>query len=82
MLVLGITACASSDSVLVGNISQEVMCQCGACTEVLDDCHCPTAGEMTASIEKRLAQGQSKEQIVQYFINRYGEQVLAPRSNT
>ena len=57
MLVSLITTCASSDSVLVGNIPQEVMCQCGYCTEVLNICDCTTAGEMTALIKKKLAQG-------------------------
>ena len=55
MLVSLITTCASSDSVLVGNIPQEVMCQCGYCTEVLNICDCTTAGEMTALIKKKLA---------------------------
>ncbi len=32
---------------------------------------------MTALIEQKLAQGQSEEEIIQFFVAQYGEQVLA-----
>lgn len=63
----------------VGDISQELMCQCG-CGLVLANCthiDCPVGGPMTALIEQRLALGESQAQILELFVGRYGEQVLA-----
>ena len=57
------------------------MCPCGECTEVLNTCDCPTADELTALIEKKLSQGQPKEQIIQYFVAQYGEQVPKTPTN-
>ena len=64
----------------VGDISQQLMCSCD-CGLVLATCHCDLpdgAAEMTALIEQKLAQGQSGEQIIQFFVAQYGQQVLAP----
>ena len=72
----GAGAGAGADSILVSDISKEIMCPCGECTEVLNVCDCPRADELTALIEKKLSQGQSAEQIVLYFLNQYGEQIL------
>jgi cytochrome c-type biogenesis protein CcmH/NrfF len=78
ILVSLIIACAGSSPVLVTDVSAEVMCSCGDCTEVLSACDCPRAEEMTALIEKKLSQGQSAEQVVRYFVDQYGEQILVP----
>ena len=64
----------------VGDISQQLMCSCG-CGLVLATCHCDLpdgAAEMTALIEQKLAQGQSEQEIITFFVDRYGQQVLAP----
>lgn len=63
----------------VSDISKQLICQCG-CTLVLANCthsECMSRDTMTTLIEQRLAQGQSKEQIIQFFVAQYGEQVLA-----
>lgn len=75
-----LAACTGSDAILVSNISEELICQCG-CAEVLSNCECSMADEMTALIEQKQAQGQSKEQIIQSFVDQYGEQVLAAPAN-
>ena len=70
---------ARADSPTVSDISKELICQCG-CGMVLADCshaECASREEMTTLIEQKLAQGQSAEQIIQSFVNQYGEQVLA-----
>ncbi len=43
---------------------------------VLSECNCAFQEEMIAVIEQKLAQGQSEEQIIQFFVAQYGEQVL------
>ncbi len=68
-----------ADSVTVGGISKEFICQCG-CNMVLSNCthvECHSREAMTALITQQIDQGQSGEQIKQLFVAQYGEQVLA-----
>ena len=68
-----------ADSATVSAISKQLICQCG-CTLVLANCthsECMSRDTMTTLIEQKLAQGQSEEQIIQSFVDQYGEQVLA-----
>ena len=68
-----------ADSATVSAISKQLICQCG-CTLVLANCthsECMSRDTMTTLIEQKLAQGQSEEQIIQFFVAQYGEQVLA-----
>ncbi len=57
------------------NISKEVVCPCEG-GEVLNTCHCDTAKELPSWIERKIAQEQSKGQILQSLVDQYGEQVL------
>ncbi len=70
---------ARADSTTVSDISKQLICQCG-CTLVLANCtheECMSRDTMTTLIEQKLAQGQSEEQIIQFLVTQYGEQVLA-----
>ncbi len=70
---------ALADEVTVSDIAEELICQCG-CGMVLSNCshaECASREAMTALIEQKLAQGQSEEQIIDFFVAQYGEQVLA-----
>ena len=70
---------AKANSVTVSDISRELICQCG-CNMVLENCshaECASREAMTADIKQRLAEGQSKEEIIQLFVDQYGEQVLS-----
>ena len=70
---------ASADEATVSDIAKELICQCG-CDMVLSACNhlvCDWRDTMLASIEDQIAQGKSKEQIIQSFVDLYGEQVLA-----
>lgn len=70
---------AKVNAATVGDISQQLVCQCG-CTMVLQNCshvECASRETMTAMITQKIAQGQSAEQIIQSFREQYGEQVLA-----
>ena len=63
----------------VSDISKQFICQCG-CNMVLFNCthaECGSRSAMTALITQKLDQGQSEEQIIQFFVSQYGEQVLA-----
>ncbi len=80
LLVLLLSASpAKADSAMVSDISKQLICQCG-CTLVLANCthvECHSREAMTAFIEQEIAGGQSEPQIIQSFVDQYGEQVLA-----
>ena len=59
-----------------GDVEKELMCQCG-CTMVVNVCDCDTANQIRAVISEKISQGQSKEEILAYFVGQYGEKVLA-----
>ena len=83
LIILVSSACASAnaDPALIRDMSKELMCTCGDCDLVVSNCDCPTASEMTALVEKKLSQGQSKEQVILYFVVQHGNQVLAAPNN-
>ncbi len=80
LLVLLLSASpARAASATVGDISKQLICQCG-CTMVLANCthsECMSRNMMTTLIEQKIAQGQSEEEIIRFFVAQYGEQVLA-----
>jgi len=68
-----------ANSPTVSEVSEELICQCG-CNMVLLNCDhavCASREAMTTVIKQKIAEGQSKEQIIQFFVAQYGEQVLA-----
>ena len=51
---------------------------CPLCpSETIDQSQVLLAAQMRATVRERLAQGYSEEEIRQYFVDRYGERVLA-----
>ncbi len=58
------------------DITQDLICTCG-CGEMLGECDCDTAAQMIAPISGMIDQGQDKNQIISYFVQQYGEEVLA-----
>lgn len=65
-----------SAATTVGDVEKELMCQCG-CTMVLDTCQCGTADQMRALIGEKIDGGQSKNEIMDYFVAQYGETILS-----
>ena len=61
-------------------ITQGLTCTCG-CNMIVSACEgsmeCSVAKTITDKVEKMIVQGQSKEQIIQYFVNTEGEKILA-----
>jgi len=73
---------ARADSLTVDEVADELICQCG-CGMVLSECNhavCEWREEMKASIADQIAQSKSKGEIVQSFVDLYGEQVLSSPS--
>ena len=61
---------------IVDEIGANLMCQCG-CTMVLSSCDCGTAEQMRGEIRSMIDQGKTKDDIVNYYVGKYGEKVLA-----
>ena len=79
LIILFSVSPVSADSMTEGDIADELICQCG-CTLVLSNCshdECMVGDMMTIVIGQKLAEGQSGAQITQFFVDQYGEQVLA-----
>jgi len=60
-------------------ISDRLTCQCG-CNDGLRVCNhqnCPSAIPMRRTIEKKLTEGQSEDEIVNAFVKQYGVVVLS-----
>jgi cytochrome c-type biogenesis protein CcmH len=63
----------------IRSLSPNFMCVCG-CHQLLSACnhfHCPSSGPMLSDLGKQIDQGKSDEQIVTYFVDKYGATVLA-----
>jgi cytochrome c-type biogenesis protein CcmH len=71
-----------AEEATVSDISDQLVCQCG-CTMVLSNCshiECSSRDAMTVLIGQKIDQGQSEQQIIQFFVAEYGEQVLSAPS--
>ncbi len=66
--------------VTVGEIAQELTCTCG-CNMVVSACEgtmeCGAAANIKDQITAKLDTGQSKEEIIAFFVSRYGEKILS-----
>ena len=67
---------ASVLALSVNDVARDLICTCG-CGKVLDVCEMESARQMRAQIKEMIDQGQDRDQIINYFVGRYGEKVLA-----
>lgn len=68
-----------ADAATHSDVAKQLVCQCG-CTQILNSCNhstCMVREVMNTAISQQLADGQSEAQIIQFFVDQYGEQVLA-----
>ena len=56
-------------------LQQAIICMCGTCgRQSLSECTCSTAGDMRAQISTLVKEGKTKDEVLQYFIAKYGSQ--------
>lgn len=87
-LLFLLAAPATAADLSVDDVAKEIICLCG-CNSVLINCphvECAVREDMRATIRSQIAQGNSKAEIVQFFVDQYvdpngggpyGEMVLA-----
>ncbi len=63
----------------VDDVAGELICPCG-CGKMLDVCDMESARQMRVLIGEMVDEGQDKDQIISYFVDQYGEKVLAAPS--
>jgi cytochrome c-type biogenesis protein CcmH len=60
------------------DVASKLSCYCGGCPHlVVTDCGCSTADKIKADVAKRLAAGETEDQIIQSYVAQYGQTVLA-----
>jgi cytochrome c-type biogenesis protein CcmH len=73
------TSAPLTPSAFIVDIEESLVCQCG-CGLTVHSCNhlnCPSAIPMKKEIAERVVRGETKEQIIAYFHDRYGEKVLS-----
>jgi cytochrome c-type biogenesis protein CcmH len=63
----------------IRTLSGNFICVCG-CHQLLNACNhfnCPSSGPMFSELGKYVDEGRSDEQIISYFVDKYGSTVLA-----
>jgi cytochrome c-type biogenesis protein CcmF len=62
-------------SPLEREMQRNIICMCGTCgRQLLSECQCGTAVTMRAELAKLVSDGMDKDQIVQFYIAKYGSQ--------
>jgi cytochrome c-type biogenesis protein CcmF len=62
-------------SVLERELQGEIVCMCGTCgRKRIGECTCGMAAEMRAELAGLVAKGMDRDQVYQYYIDKYGSQ--------
>jgi len=60
------------------DVAGRLSCFCGGCPHlVVTECGCSVADKIKADVAKRLAAGETEDQIIQSYVAQYGQTVLA-----
>ncbi len=79
-LLSGIFLSIPTLALTVDEVTKDLICTCG-CGEILGECDCEEAARMVVPIRGMIDQGQDRNQILSYFVEQYGEKVLAAPTN-
>jgi cytochrome c-type biogenesis protein CcmH/NrfF len=62
-------------SALEKDLQKSIICMCGTCgRQLVGECTCGYAAEMRAEIANLVKMGLTREQVLQYYIQKYGSQ--------
>ncbi len=61
----------------VDEITAKIVCDCGCNNLTVKNCTCGKADQVRADVASRLDSGQSSGQVLQAYVDEYGEQILA-----
>jgi cytochrome c-type biogenesis protein CcmF len=56
-------------------LHEHLVCMCGTCgRQRIGECTCSVAGQMRTEVSKLVSQGMSRDDVIQYFVGKYGSQ--------
>ncbi|HEX7084864.1 MAG TPA: cytochrome c-type biogenesis CcmF C-terminal domain-containing protein [Vicinamibacterales bacterium] len=56
-------------------MQKKLICMCGGCgRQLLSECQCGMASDMRAELARLVSEGRTEEQIIQYYVAKYGSQ--------
>jgi len=58
-------------------VTERIICDCGCSNLTVRNCTCGKADRVRAEIAGRLARGETPGQVLQAYVDEYGEQILA-----
>lgn len=58
------------------SVTQDLVCPCG-CGMVVSNCDCATAGEVRTWVEDRLREGETRQEILDLYSQKYGPEYIA-----
>jgi cytochrome c-type biogenesis protein CcmH len=62
-------------SPLEKELQTSIICMCGTCgRKRIGECTCAVAAEMREEVAKLVADGRTRDQVIQYFVQKYGSQ--------
>lgn len=87
MILAVLLVCAAPVTVLaasqMANLENALMCKCDdKCGKVLINCTCDTSKETRKTLMAKLESGLTVEQIVQQYVDKYGETILSAPTKT
>jgi cytochrome c-type biogenesis protein CcmF len=57
------------------DLYKSIICMCGTCgRQLVGECTCSVAAEERAEISRLVREGKTREQVIQYYITKYGSQ--------
>jgi cytochrome c-type biogenesis protein CcmH/NrfF len=67
----------SAKALTVAEVGAKLVCTCGCDNMLIDDCDCSSAAKDQETIKQLIATGATMDQILDEFVQMYGEKVLA-----
>jgi cytochrome c-type biogenesis protein CcmH len=61
----------------VDAISERIVCPCGCGDKIVAKCYCGVADGFRAEILAQIETGSTDAQVIEYFVAKYGERILA-----
>jgi cytochrome c-type biogenesis protein CcmH len=78
-----LTPYSASAAVIISDLENALMCKCDdKCGKVMINCTCSTSDKTRADFRKKLESGLTTEQVIQIYVDKYGETILSAPTKT
>jgi cytochrome c-type biogenesis protein CcmH len=74
---------SASAAVVISDLENALMCKCDdKCGKVMINCTCSTSDKTRADFREKLESGLTTEQVIQIYVDKYGETILSAPTKT